>query len=145
MARRHVDDILEACNRVSMLMERLRGEVWAGGRAIGYQTKQSRNNSTSRICSIDFPGSIFMRQICSSSHEQCLRHAKKARLFELASCSSLLFGRGSRRVEAVTRDGRGTESGALRCLRVQVVKRKQISAKGGRDKGERGGITCRGG
>ena len=34
MARMHVDDILEACNRVAMLLERLLGEVWAGGRAI---------------------------------------------------------------------------------------------------------------
>ena len=56
---------------------------------------------------------------------------KKARQFELASCSSLLLGRDGG-LEAVTRDGRGgTESGALRCLRVQVVKRKQISATDG--------------
>ena len=53
--------------------------------------------------------------------------------------SLLLISSSWTGLEAVTRDGRGTESGALGCLRVQVVKRKQISAKGGRDKGERGG------
>ena len=138
MARRHVDDIFEACNRVAMMMKRLRGELSQGWKSY-WAPKETIYTTIQPPISADFAGSIFMRQICSSSHEQCLRHAKKKTVrISLLLCSSLLLGwDGGSRLSHATEEG-GTESGALRCLRVQVVKRKQISATDGTRAGEGG-------